>query len=253
MEAVAAPSKPRASGASDPPGGADDAQNERPTVVPPFDVEEMARRSRSSSPVKPEPLDSDDAIPTVIPPPSDEFRAHARTLVDEDELEVARVASMHRSSLPPALNPSMSIGPVGERPGEEPVVEIGEDDLALDPVDEARMLLDEGDEEGALALVDGLLRRGPGNARARQLAEECEHALTAKYAKRLGSLTRVPKLALSVDQLVSLSLDHRAGFLLSFVDGMSSLAMIVDMSGMSPSEVLRTFVELSDRLVITLR
>jgi hypothetical protein len=161
---------------------------------------------------------------------------------------------MQRSSLPPALNPNLSIHPAArERPGEDPVLEIGGDDEALDPVDEARMLLDAGDEEGALALVDGLLRRVPGNARARDLAEECERALSAKYAKRLGSLTRVPKLAISVDQLVALSLDHRAGFLLSFVDGMSSLAMIVDMSGMSSSEVLRTFVELTDRRVITLR
>lgn len=236
--------------------GSDDGENERPTVVPPFDVEEMARRSRSSAPAGEMSLDSDDAIPTVVPP-TDEFRAHTRTLVDDEELEIARVASMQQSSLlPPALDPYMSAprdGAERERPGDDPVVEIEEDEEALDPVDEARMLLDDGDEEGALALIDVFLRRNPAHPQARQIAEQCERALSAKYSKRLGSLTRVPKLAVTVDQLVSLSLDHRAGFLLSFVDGVSTLATIVDMSGMSASEVLRTFVDLNERRVITLR
>jgi hypothetical protein len=37
---------------------------------------------------------------------------------------------------------------------------------------------------------------------------------------------------------MSLGLDHRTGF----VDGASTLEMILDMSGMMPSDVLRTFV-----------
>jgi hypothetical protein len=215
----------------------------------------MARRSRSSGPAGAVALDSDDAIPTVVPP-TDEFRAHTRTLVDDEELEIARVASMQTSSLlPPALDPTMSPRGAGarERPGEDPVLEIEEDEEPLDPVDEARMLLDDGDEEGALALIEVFLRRNPAHPQARQIAEQCERALSAKYSKRLGSLTRVPKLAVTVDQLVSLALDHRAGFLLSFVDGVSTLAPSVDMSGMSASEVLRTFVDLTERRVITLR
>lgn len=247
MEAVAESSKPPPSAPQD-----DEGENERPTVVPPFDVEEMARRTRSSGPAGAGAHDSDD-MPTVIPPPSEELRAaRVATLVDEDELEVARVASMQKSSLPPALDPFRSAFPEPERPGDDPVLEVGGDD-GLDPVDEARMLLDAGDEAAALAIVEGLLRKTPSNRAAREIAEECEEVLAAKYARELGSLTRVPRLAIPVDQLVSLSLDHRAGFLLSFVDGASSLATILDMSGMSASEVLRTFVELNDRRIIALR
>jgi hypothetical protein len=254
MEAVVESKKPSAPGKSPPRESSEDRENDRPTVVPPFDVEEMARRSRSSGPAGAVASDSDEAIPTVVPAPADEFRAHSRTLVDDEELEIARVASMQRSSLlPPALDPNMSAAVDRERPDEDPVLEIEDDEEALDPVDEARMLLDDGDEEGARALIDGFLRRNPAHPRARQIAEQCESALAAKYSKRLGSLTRVPKLAVTVDQLVSLSLDHRAGFLLSFVDGVSSVATILDMSGMSASEVLRTFVDLSERRVITLR
>ena len=197
-------------------------------------------------------------MPTVIPPTSEiAMRAAVPTLVDEGEVESARRRSMYQSSLPPraaAALPRFSITPgPPERPGEDPVIEIGDEGDSLDPLEEARLLLDTGDEAGALALVEGLLRRTPSNAPAREIAEECERSLTAKYAAQLGSLVRVPKLAVSVDKLVSLSLDHRAGFLLSFVDGASTLATIVDMSGMSASEVLRTFVELNDRGIIKLR
>ena len=242
-------------------------ESDRPTVVPAFDVEEMARRSRTSGPASEVeiPVDVDDDAPTVIPPGGSHEATSPRekmdTLVDAAELEVARVKSMRESSLPPGAAPpvarwSMAPGP-RERPGEGPVIEIIQGNTSAgapaDPLDEARMLLDVGDEAAALAIVDAMLRRTPSNAPARQIAEECERALTAKYTTRLGSLGRVPRLAVSVDKLVSLALDHRAGFLISFVDGMSNITTILDMSGMPASEVLGTLVDLAERGIITLR
>ena len=158
--------------------------------------------------------------------------------------------SPQRWSIPPGAR---------ERFGEDPVIEIlsGADAQseaeALAPLDEARMLLEAGDEPAALAIAEGILRRTPSNAPARQIAEACERALAAKYTAQLGSLARVPKLAVPVEKLVSLSLDHRAGFLISFVDGSSSVSTIIDMSGMPPSEVLRTFIDLKEGGVISLR
>ena len=147
----------------------DEGENERPTVVPPFDVEELARRSRVSGPAATEPdididIDIDQDMPTVIPPAGGEFRAQITTLVDEAEMEGARVASMQQSSQPPAVSGagarwSIAPGP-RERPGEDPVIEIVEgaqsfqEEEELDPLDEAQLLLDGGDEEGALAIVE---------------------------------------------------------------------------------------------------
>ncbi len=188
-------------------------ENKRPTVVPPFDVEALAR--------------SGAVEPSGCPP----MRAQSVTLVDEAELEAARLASMHRSSLPPVLAST----PPRERPGEDPVIEIlSNPPLDADPLEEARLRLDAGDETGALAIVEDLLRRTPSHAPARELAAECERVLVEKYTTALGRLDRVPKLAVALDRLVSLALDHRAGFLISFIDGQSTVAAIVDMSGMPP-------------------
>jgi hypothetical protein len=231
---------------------------ERPTVIPPYDVEEMARRARSSAPA---PLASDDT-PTVMPPNGpEEFRGPASTLSNEHELEAARIASMYGST-PPSRPPvvgrwSIAPGPPRELPGDEPAIEILADlegaEVRFDPLDEARVLIDGGEEAAALAILEGLLRRSPANVAVRGLAEECESILVAKYTEELGSLARSPKIAVPVSQLVSLSLDHRAGFLISLVDGVSSLALIVDLSGMSSREVLGTFVDLKQRGVVTFR
>jgi hypothetical protein len=212
-----------------------DDENKRPTVVPPFDVEALARHSGTGE-------------PSGRPP----MRAQSVTLVDDVELEAARLASMHRSSLPPVLTSIPLREP--ERPGEDPVLEIlSTPPIDGDPLDEARLRLDAGDEAGALAIVEDLLRRAPSHAPARELAAECERVLVEKYSAALGRLDRVPKLAVPLDRLVSLALDHRAGFLISFVDGLSTVAAIVDMSGMPPSEVLHTLLDLKEQGVISLR
>ena len=52
---------------------------------------------------------------------------------------------------------------------------------------------------------------------------------------------RVPVVMVAREQLRWLSIDHRAGFLLSHVDGVSSLEMILDVSGM-PVETPATAV-----------
>ncbi len=61
---------------------------------------------------------------------------------------------------------------------------------------------------------------------------------------RLGSLQRVPRLAVQGASIVSLGLDPRAGFVLSFVDGSLSLEDILDASGLPRWEVARILNDL---------
>ena len=70
-------------------------------------------------------------------------------------------------------------------------------------------------------------------------AESCRGVLKQMYTARIGPLDRVPLVMVARDQLRWLSIDHRAGFVLSLVDGVSSLEMILDVSGMPELDALR--------------
>jgi hypothetical protein len=115
---------------------------------------------------------------------------------------------------------------------------------------QVRDRFDAGDFSGALIVAEGILSEDPDNADALGYAEHCRDVLKNMYLSRLGGLTRVPMVAVSSDQLRWLSLDHRAGFLLSLVDGRSNFDEILDMCGMSDLEALRLLVQLLQQGVI---
>jgi hypothetical protein len=109
---------------------------------------------------------------------------------------------------------------------------------------------DVGDFSGALVLAEGILEHDPESVDALLYAEHCRDVLKQMYISRLGGVGRVPQVAVSHEQLPWLSLDHRAGFLLSLVDGRSSFEEVLDMSGMPPIEALRLLLELLQQNVI---
>jgi hypothetical protein len=78
---------------------------------------------------------------------------------------------------------------------------------------------------------------------------ELEHA---GLVESLGSLDRVPVLVTRFDELDARSVDHRAGFLLSQVDGATTLEEILDVSGMPPLEALRIVRDLVQRGIVLL-
>ena len=67
---------------------------------------------------------------------------------------------------------------------------------------------------------------------------------------RASGSSKVLALAIGHDQMRWLSLDHRAGFLLSLVDGRSTVDEVLDMSGMSELEALRLLLQLLQQNVI---
>jgi hypothetical protein len=75
----------------------------------------------------------------------------------------------------------------------------------------------------------------------------------AGYIATIGSLEKVPVLVTPLAQIDASSVDHRAGFVLSQVDGDTSLQAILDVSGMPPLEALRIVCELARRRVIAFR
>jgi hypothetical protein len=109
-----------------------------------------------------------------------------------------------------------------------------------------------GDFTGALVVAEGLLEADPEHAEARRCHERCTEALSHMYLARLGSPAQVVRVVLPNDQIRWLSLDHRAGFLLSLVDGTLSIEELLDISGMTRLDALRILYGLLDQRVIAL-
>jgi hypothetical protein len=109
---------------------------------------------------------------------------------------------------------------------------------------------DVGDFSGALILAEGILEHDPESVDALLYAEHCRDVLKQMYISRLGGVGRVPQVAVTDEQLRWLNLDHRAGFLLSLVDGHSTFEEVLDVSGMPPVDALRLLLELLQQNVI---
>ena len=101
-----------------------------------------------------------------------------------------------------------------------------------------------GDFSGALEIAVALLEEDPMNAEAASYADSCREKLFSMYAAKLGSMQDIPRVIVPPDQVRWLTLDHRAGFVLSCIDGYSSIEEILDVSGMSPLDALRVLHEL---------
>lgn len=109
-----------------------------------------------------------------------------------------------------------------------------------------------GDFSGALLLAERVLHESPRDKEALALAKRCRDVLVDMYSSRLSGLHRVPRIVMGPDQIRWLSLDHRAGFLLSMVDGVSSIDDLLDVSGMQRVDALRILRDLLDQKVILL-
>jgi hypothetical protein len=250
--------------------------DERPTVSPPFDFEEYAKQSESKM-MPGKSLSPENVEPSTKPPPALDFdpaeelvyddipRSPQITLTNEGETEEARIRSVLMHSDPPPLNRKGSASGSDDPPATRAYPSEYEKDpfahlVARSFGDDLERRLDEmgdrfslGDYTGALEIADGILTRDPANAAANQCAEECREKLIQMYTARVGPLDRVPVVTVAREQLRWLSIDHRAGFLLSHIDGVSSLEMILDVSGMPLLDALKILAELSQQRVISFR
>jgi hypothetical protein len=109
-----------------------------------------------------------------------------------------------------------------------------------------------GDFTGALVVAEGLLEANADDLDAQRYAQSCRDVLTQMYSARIGSLTQRVSVAVPGDQIRWLSLDHRAGFVLSLIDGSSTVEELLDISGMNRLDALRIIYTLFDQRVIAL-
>jgi hypothetical protein len=109
---------------------------------------------------------------------------------------------------------------------------------------------DLGDFSGSLELVEKVLELDPRSAEALDYLEKNAETLQKMYASKLGNLERVPRLTMTPEQVIWLNLHHKAGFVLSRVDGMATYEDILSVSAMPRLETMRILVQLADAGVI---
>jgi hypothetical protein len=149
------------------------------------------------------------------------------------------VSSRPPKSAPPPLPLSASQVPPSRAAADNALAECMFDRLAA------------GDYGGASLAADALLEYRPRDQDALDCAQIAKSELRKVYAARLGSLDRVPHVAMGPEAIFSLqALDFRAGFLLSRVDGETSLFGIVESGSIPSLEALRILSELYLRRVI---
>jgi hypothetical protein len=187
-------------------------------------------------------------VPTLVPPP------------DPAQLVEATVSLSW--SIPPAGSTSQSALGFVDGHTRESVLPIGSGRLDLPPLapvtslDPGASLADMyavGNFTGAMIEAEQRLATNPDDEDALRYADECRRTLTRMYQARLGPLDQRATVAVAIDDIRWMSLDHRAGFVLSLVDGRSTLEEVVDVSGMPRLDVLKILVELQSRGVLTLQ
>ncbi len=114
----------------------------------------------------------------------------------------------------------------------------------------ARDLLELDDFSGAVELLDKVLAEQPDHAEAARLREEAEAELLKMYSSKVGDLDAVPRVRMASDEIIWLNLDHRAGFVLSMIDGHTCYEDILSVTGLPRLEGLRILAQLVQEKVI---
>lgn len=186
------------------------------------------------------------------PPPADSphedpvLEIERAPKLDLDDIDLdEHSADTVRRPIPPEI-----LGVPGAHPKEPSAPSAGSGKISEREMNDRVSL---GDYSGALEIAEKLLNDNPDDAAAKACAENCRTVLRQMYATRIGPLDRVPIVMIPRDQLRWLSIDHKAGFVLSLVDGVSSLEMIIDVSGMPELDTLRILSELAQQRIISLR
>jgi hypothetical protein len=112
----------------------------------------------------------------------------------------------------------------------------------------------EGNYATALALADELVSRRPEDSSARDYGDECRRMLEKQLLHRIGgSVVRVPVLAIAMRDLPTHKLDHKAGFVVSRVDGELSIEGLLDVGAMPRLDALKIIADLVEAGVLRLR
>ncbi|MEP7052903.1 MAG: hypothetical protein ABJB12_21235 [Pseudomonadota bacterium] len=187
------------------------------------------------------------------PPPRVPLSSPSRTGLELADLNFDSISSI--KAAPDARTPAPAHDP------RDPVIELEFEEVRPNepggapeksPIGDMKDRYAMGDFSGALVVAEGIMEANPEDLEAPRYAQSCRNVLTQMYSARLGSLDQIVTVAVPSEQIRWLTLDHRAGFLLSLIDGGSTVDQILDISGMTRLDALRIMYQLLDQRVIKL-
>jgi hypothetical protein len=143
-----------------------------------------------------------------------------------------------RSLLPPAVAAEAVVVREADEPSPNDIHREIADHFAL------------GDYAAALYAAELQLGLDPDDQSARQYADTSRARLETRYTTRIGSLEYVFNLAVPTAKVKWLGLDPQAAFLLSLVDGQTTVAEVLELCQMGRLEALRVFTELLEAKAI---
>jgi len=119
-------------------------------------------------------------------------------------------------------------------------------------VSEGQRLVREEELEAGLDLLEAVARRDPKRLEVHGHIESVRSRLVKRYRDRMGALDGVPRLSLGLSDVMKFNLPAHAGFMLSLIDGDTSLGDIVSLSGMDSFEALRVLNDLIEAGIVSL-
>ncbi len=119
--------------------------------------------------------------------------------------------------------------------------------------EDAQRMMREGHLDAALELFETVARRDPDRLEVQGHVEMVRSKLLSRYRDHIGDLDAAPEVKLSAKDLLGFNLPATAGFLLSMVDGQTSVNELVTLSGLDTFEALRILANLLDAGIVGMR
>jgi len=104
---------------------------------------------------------------------------------------------------------------------------------------DAHEAIEGGDLEGALELLRAAAARDPERIELEGYVDGVRSQLLKQYRDEVGDLRRIPTIVADRATVMRINLPAEAGFLLSLVDGRTTVQEIVSISGMDAFDAFR--------------
>jgi hypothetical protein len=218
---------------------------------------EGSRFAQGSEPSSPTPWDDGPAKTSVVTVETDDFDAVAEQTplpeLDRDEYfdryprSRREIVDYLRATgdLPPDLHDSEDV-----LDPDEPVPDEPSPEDSSDPIEIARNKFQLHDFDGVIDTLESLDTDHPSAAEATRLIAEARAQLLKMYESKIGDFGQTPRLLVSAEEVIWLNLNHRAGFILSQIDGTVTFDDLISLSGMSRLDTVKILAELIGQRVI---